>query len=80
MVQKIIELLKENVDELSIVDINEDTLLITSGYMESFDVINMLTVFEQEFEIELSLDNLRLEDFDTVKQIADVISAAKKES
>lgn len=78
MKEKIIELLKSNVSELENLNINENTMLITSGYMESFDVISMLTVYEEAFGIELSLENIKLEDFDTITGIEKVILNAKK--
>lgn len=78
MEDRIIELLKSNVDELEDVDINKDTSLISSGFIESFDIINMITVFEEEFGVEISLNGLELENFNTVASMGVIIENAKK--
>ncbi|MBQ4524241.1 MAG: acyl carrier protein [Lachnospiraceae bacterium] len=78
MEDRIIELLKSNVDELEDVDINKDTSLISSGFIESFDIINMITVFEEEFGVEISLNGLELENFNTVASMGVIIENAMK--
>jgi len=77
MRDKIISILKENVDELENVEITDDTKLISSGFIESFDVISLLSVIEDEFNTYISLENVEFEDFNTVPQIISLIEEAK---
>ena len=77
MRDKIISILKENVDELENVEITDDTKLISSGFIESFDVISLLSVIEDEFDTYISLENVEFEDFNTVPQIISLIEEAK---
>ena len=60
MKEKILKIVKENVFELFDKDIQEDTQLISTGILESFDVINLITLFEQEFHIEIKLEEIEL--------------------
>ena len=53
--------------------IEPKTMLITSGYIDSFDIITLISVFEEIFNVQISFDDLNLEDFDTVSSIADII-------
>lgn len=78
MKEKVIGILKAHVDELADVEITDSTKLITSGYIESFDVINLLAIFEEEFGIQLSIEKLEFEDFNTVPQIVALIEKEKK--
>lgn len=69
MKYKIIRMFIENVPELENVDISADTLLISSGYVDSFNIIQMISLFEKEFSIEIDLENINYEDFETVNSI-----------
>lgn len=73
MEEKIIELLKQNVDELGNIEITREMQLITTGFIESFDIIQLLTVLEETFAVDLPLDDLNLEDFNTVASIAEIV-------
>lgn len=77
MREKIINILKENVDELENMEITDDTKLITAGFLESFDVINLLSIFEEEFDVTISLENAEFEDFNTIPQIVKLVEEAK---
>ena len=66
MKDKIIKIVKENVFELLDKDIDKDTKLISTGYLESFDVINLIGLFENEFDIELDLEKIELSSFETI--------------
>ena len=66
MRNKILQILKENVFELLNKDIDENTKLISTGYLESFDVINLITLFEKEFNIDIKLEEIELSSFETV--------------
>jgi acyl carrier protein len=69
----IIKLLKEHTDALELVNITPETHLISSGFMESFEVIEIVFALEQEFDITVPLAELDLEDFDSAGSIAGVV-------
>lgn len=74
--EELIIILKNNIDELEDMEIDESTELISGGFIESFDIIGLITVFEEAFGVELSLEDLKLEQFNTVRSIAEIISEA----
>ncbi|MBR3447807.1 MAG: acyl carrier protein [Oscillospiraceae bacterium] len=76
--EELIILLKNNIDELEDTDFDETTELISGGFIESFDIIGLIGVFEEAFGVELSLEDLKLEQFNTVQSIASVISEAPR--
>ena len=73
--ERIIEILKENIEELEEVSLNGDTQLITSGYVDSFDIINVIGLLEQEFGTTIDLEDIELEQFDTVDSICSILAA-----
>ena len=50
-----------------------DMQLITSGYIDSFEIIQMIDYFEQEFNIILPLDEIELSDFESVNDIVQML-------
>lgn len=70
---KVTELIRTNIDGAESLALTEDTMLITGGYIDSFDIVSLISVLETEFGITLPFDDLELENFDTVSSIADVI-------
>lgn len=73
MRNKILQILKENVFELLNKDIDENTKLISTGYLESFDVINLITLFEKELNIDIKLEEIELSSFETVIAMEELI-------
>ena len=65
MKDKIIKIVKENVFELLDKDIDKDTKLISTGYLESFDVINLIGLFD--------LEKIELSSFETVGLMEELI-------
>lgn len=70
---KVTELIRTNIDGADSFSIEEDTMLITGGLIDSFDIISLISVMESEFGITLPFDELELENFDTVSSIAELI-------
>ncbi len=73
MNEKIKEILKDYVDELADTEITDDMELISGGFIDSFDVINLIAEFESAFDVTVPLDSLAIERFETVADIAQVI-------
>lgn len=78
MLNKIFDLLKNNVVELEEVELTEDTSLIASGYLDSFEVVMILQKLEEAFAITIDLDDLNLEDFETPGKIAKMIESREE--
>ena len=75
LIKKVTEIIKANVDGTEEMNISPDTMLITGGYIDSFDIVSLISVLESEFKITLPFDDLNLEDFDTVSSIACIIDS-----
>lgn len=71
--EKVIGILKDNIEELEGINVQNNTELITSGYVDSFDIINVISVLEEAFGINISLDDVDLEQFNTVESICALI-------
>ena len=80
MKDRIKEILIDNIDELDGVELTDDLELITGGYMDSFDIIGLISEFEEAFQVNFSLDELELEEFETVEKIERVIIEFQKKS
>lgn len=70
---RVMEMLMENIPELTGVEIANDTMLISSGYVDSFSVIQMISLFESEFSVTIDLDDINYEDFETIDSIVDKV-------
>ncbi len=75
MENKIIDILKKNVYELAHVEITGETELISSGLLESFDVMNLISIFEKEFNINIHLDEIDLKDFNTLNNMVRMLNS-----
>lgn len=73
MKNRILKIVKKNVFELLNKEINENSKLISSGLLESFDVINLITLFDKEFDIEIKLDEIELSSFETINLMEELI-------
>lgn len=78
MKERIIDLIKSNVEELEDVEITETTELISGGFIESFDVISLISEIENEFNIDISFDDIELEQFNTIESIISIIEKFSK--
>ena len=73
MKKQVIEMFLENVPELEGIEIANYTMLISSGYVDSFSVIKMIALFEDAFSVTIDLDEINYEDFETVDSIVDKV-------
>ena len=80
MKDRIKEILADNIDELDGVELTDDLELISGGYIDSFDIIGLISEFEEVFEVSFSLDELELEEFETVEKIEKIILEFQKKS
>ena len=70
MNKKICELVA---NQIGTADFNEETKLISTGLLDSFGVITLITEFEGAFGVEFNLEELEFEQFNTVLSIAKLI-------
>ena len=62
-------------DELGveIEDINDDTLLFTDGYLDSFSVVDLVTYLESSANISISPSEVNLDNLDSVGRIVNFV-------
>jgi len=64
---------KEFMDEEE-VDLNYDTPLISSGYIDSFSMVSLLVFLENKFKIKIPPGKATPEAFDSVNRIIDLVN------
>lgn len=74
MEDKIIEVIRSNFEGLENEQLDANSELIARGYITSFDVINLISILEEEFNVVIELDDLELDDFETPTSIANFLS------
>ncbi len=55
------------------VDFLEETKLIDDGVLDSFDIIAIVSEFNDAFDIDISVEELEPENFNTVQAMQDLI-------
>ena len=73
VVERVQRLFREG---LSIDVPSQDTDLIDAGLLDSLALVELLHQLEEEFEFEIPLDRLEIENFRTAERIADFVSAS----
>lgn len=70
-----LQLLKTNLrmDE----PLEPDTPLISSGIIDSFDVVTLLTIVESEYRVSINPEDIDVETFDTPAQMLTFIDGAR---
>lgn len=59
-------------------DLTEDTLLLTTGVLDSFSMMELIIFIEERFEISFTDEELNPEVFSSVKNINNVITEKLK--
>lgn len=72
MIEKVIEILSE-FTEMKAEQMNRDTKLVADMGLNSFDVVNVVVTFEEEFDIEIPDRAIR--DLQTIGNIADYLES-----
>ncbi|ACA46878.1 acyl carrier protein [Clostridium botulinum] len=71
------DILKKNIFELEDVEISDELELISKGYLESFDIINIISILEMKFNINMPIEEIEMIDFNTVNNIYCLIERIK---
>lgn len=56
------------------INVQEDSLLLDEGWIDSLTTITLLTEIEEKFSIEIGTDELSHENFNTIENISILIS------
>lgn len=70
MREKVIEILEEVKKN---VDFENETAIIDSGILESFDIIRLVNMLSEEFDVEFTAAELIPENFNSVDAIVNII-------
>jgi acyl carrier protein len=62
-------------EKLSVEVSSIDTDLVQTGILDSLALVELLTYIEKEFEAEISLDDVGIEDFHSIAKIAEYVYA-----
>ena len=76
MRETIIEILT---DIRSDIDFENATALIDDGQLESLDIVAIVGEFNEEFDVEISVEDLVPENFNTVDAMVELISKAQED-
>ena len=59
------------------IDFENETGLITNGILDSFDMISILAMITEQFMIEMDVEDIIVENFDSLDQICFIIEKKK---
>jgi len=62
-------------EKLSVEVSSVDTDLVQTGILDSLALVELLAYIEKEFETEISLDEVGIEDFHSIARIAEYVNA-----
>lgn len=67
------ELLKLISEGYANVEIGKNTKLISGGLLDSYSVMELIAELEEHFNIDISLDDIEYENFNTITSIAKLV-------
>ncbi len=80
MLDQVIQVLRDNVDELEDMQLDADTSLIASGYLGSYEVVVVLLKLQQVFGVQIDYETADLVDFETPGNIVKLVEREKGQS
>lgn len=72
------KILTNTIDGIDINNLTNSEQLITTGYIDSFDIIRLMECFENEFCIKIDIEKVTLADFETVESMSNLILGLKE--
>ena len=61
------------------IEYNEDSLLIDEGLLDSFDAVNLVLDLNDEFDIEIGVQDVTPENFNTVDSIEKLVERLRED-
>ena len=74
MKEQILDILKEICPGI---DFDRETALIDDGLVDSLDIVSIVTELMDTFDVEISVEDLQPENFNTVDAIVELIERAR---
>ncbi|HEW2234980.1 TPA: hypothetical protein V0M64_000603 [Streptococcus pneumoniae] len=78
--EKIREILVNTIEGLNNKNLKDDEQLITTGYIDSYEIIKLMEEFENEFLVKIDIEKISLSDFETIEAMEKLILDMKGES
>lgn len=78
--EKIREILVNTIEGLNNKNLKYDEQLITTGYIDSYEIIKLMEEFENEFLVKIDIEKISLSDFETIEAMEKLILGMKGES
>lgn len=78
--EKIKEILVNTIEGLKGKNLKYDEQLITTGYIDSYEIIQLMEVFENEFFVKIDIEKISLSNFETIDAMSTLILEMKGES
>ena len=60
------------------VDFRNITTLVTDGFIDSFDIVSIIASIEDEFAVEIPVDRMVAENFESAAAIMNLVNGVKK--
>ena len=76
MLERVIEILQGIRDD---VDYTTETALIDDEVLDSFDVVGLVSELNDEFDVEINVDNLTPANFNSAESICELIERLREE-
>jgi len=76
MLEKVIEILQGIRED---VDYEAETSLIDDGILDSFDIVGLVSELNDEFEVEINVDDLTPANFNSAENIVELIKKLQDE-
>ena len=78
--EKIREILVNTIEGLNGKTLKYDEQLIMTGYIDSYEIIQLMEVFENEFLVKIDIEKISLSNFETIDAMSTLILEMKGES
>ncbi len=76
MENKVLEILQR---VRSDIDYSKEKSMMTDGVLDSFDVVGIITELADEFDIEITIDDMTEENFDSLEAICAMVARIQDE-
>ena len=61
-------------------DVSVDTLLIEEQVIDSMGVMELISFIQETYEVELDMDDLTIENFESIRHVSELVVSKRDES